>query len=206
MAVIRYDPKSFPPGFKPAPHVQRYADDIEVIFGVKLFGTYPGHGSKKPRKPQYSLDVFGTVKQMREIAWWSASPQQVKYYGIDYVIFDTDQDGQGDIFNPEVADYWRDMQDMGNDTADHKDHDHIEFEIDAPCNYIDVPNPIEDEEDMSVYLVTGRPGENNAGRGFLWVPETKQFILLEAKDAQQLTANGVKNLEFGDKTIDSIVG
>lgn len=127
-------------------HSQRFADAAQQAVGVDSFGTYPGHS---PTMEQ-GLDVF--VAAARYDSDPSLGNELVEFaidnltlYGIDYIIW------RQRIFNPEIANAWRNMASRGGPVQDHFDHVHVSFEADAPINHIKGggPDDMFDTEDRN---------------------------------------------------------
>lgn len=101
------------------PHVQAFADAVKEATGANSFGTYPGHDPSI----DLALDIFVAVNSVvlgNKITTFAI--ENIKRFGIDYIIY------RQHIYNPEIAKYWRQMEDRGNPTQNHYDHVHISFE------------------------------------------------------------------------------
>lgn len=127
------------------PRVQAFANAVMAVTGADSFGTYLGHDSPTP---ELCLDIF-VPKTPRTLADAVAQFVMDHYdeYGLWYVI------RRQQIWNPQVANYWRDMEDRGSDTANHFDHDHVSFMETGPPvpvpTPVPVPKPLPKEEDMA---------------------------------------------------------
>lgn len=111
-------------------HVQACADAIKEATGADSFGTYPGHDPSI----DLALDIFVPVNSDvlgNKITKFAI--ENLKKYGIDYIIY------RQHIYNPEIAGYWRAMEDRGSPTQNHYDHVHISFEPTAPVSSIPAP-------------------------------------------------------------------
>lgn len=149
MAIVR--------GGVVVPHVQGFADEASRRFGLVSFGTYPGHQPDMA----HGLDCFGTYEQMYALAEWANDRPVIRQFGIDYIIFNVNRATiGGEIWNPDVAEMWRQMANRGGPTQNHWDHDHLSFEKVAAGYFPDLLTPrpskgIRREEDMIIV----RPGE-----------------------------------------------
>lgn len=107
-----------------ATHAQAFADEINRRFGFTHIMTYPSHEPDL----QHALDCFSTPAKMLELANWCTRDDVIDHFGIDYVIHDVyKQSNAGEIYNREIARYWRTMADRGGITQNHHDHVHISF-------------------------------------------------------------------------------
>ena len=107
-----------------APHVQAFADEIHNRFGFSHIMTYPSHEPDQ----QHALDNFHTREKMLALANWCTLDAVIDHFGIDYVIFDVyQQSNPGEIYNREIARYWRTMNERGGVTQNHHDHCHVSF-------------------------------------------------------------------------------
>ena len=105
-------------GYTVLPHVQAFCDEVEARELATSFGTYAGHDPV----PEQAVDVFVSVDdatQGNQICEFAIA--HMFQYGIRYIIF------RQRIYNPEIADYWRPMEDRGSITANHYDHVHLTF-------------------------------------------------------------------------------
>lgn len=110
------------------PHAQAFADEINRRWGFTHILTYPGHEPDQ----QHALDNFGPNPNPRAamltLAQWCTQDDVIDKYGIDYVIFNVDESTVGgEIYNREIARYWRHMADRGGITQNHHDHVHVSF-------------------------------------------------------------------------------
>lgn len=150
LAEIRTPPNQV---IHPHPRVQAFANAVMAATGADSFGTYLGHDSPTP---SLCLDVF-VPKTPRTLADRVAQFVMDHYeeYGLWYVI------RRQQIWNPQIADYWRDMADRGGDTANHFDHDHVSFledwdgSVPAPTP-TPVPKPAAKEE-ITMFVFDGPP-------------------------------------------------
>lgn len=103
------------------PHVQTFADACSEATGAGNFGTYPGHSPSIDR----ALDIFvpnRTTKLGDAIADFTL--KNWERYGVRYIIWRQRinwNDGAG----------WSWMEDRGDDTQNHFDHNHVSFELTA---------------------------------------------------------------------------
>jgi len=114
-------------------HVQRFADAVAGATGADSFGTYPGHEPTLDR----AIDIFHAVGDddlADAIAGFAID--NLERSGIWYVI------SRQRIYNPQIANYWRQMEDRGGVTQNHRDHVHISFDSTAP-------DPIPEDDDMT---------------------------------------------------------
>jgi hypothetical protein len=105
-------------GYTVVPHAQAFCDYVEAQGWSSSFGTYAGHDPT----PERATDVFVAIDDPDNgyaIADYAAA--NMEKYGIDYVIY------RQRIYNPEIADYWRDMADRGSPTQNHMDHNHLSY-------------------------------------------------------------------------------
>lgn len=154
-AVIRFPANQ---SFTMVPHAVKYANAVMAATGADSFGTYAGHSPT----PERALDCFTQVPSDRrapetpglgrvlgdDIAEFAV--ENIDRFGIDYVIF------RQHIYNPEIATYWRQMEDRGGVTNNHFDHVHVSFDLTASGG--DTPAPVVDTEDvmsLSVRYVWG---------------------------------------------------
>lgn len=147
-----------------APHVQAFADEINRRFGFTHIMTYKTHEPDQ----QHALDNFQTPAKMLELANWCTRDDVIDHFGIDYVIHDVyKQSNAGEIYNREIARYWRTMADRGGITQNHHDHVHVSFEktgstkpfdgtSDTPATSTVPKNPIQ-EDDMRA-IIWQEPG------------------------------------------------
>lgn len=126
-------------------YVQAAVDEINEATGETSFGTYPGHSPS----PELAVDCF---VQNRTTALGNAMCQFAldnwERLAFDYMIF------RQRIFNPEIANYWRDMSDRGSDTQNHFDHVHFSWETSGsatPDPKPTAPPPEEEEPTMLMY-------------------------------------------------------
>lgn len=151
MAIVR--------GAKVRAHVQAFCDEVERRFGIVSFGTYPGHDGGI----DLAVDCFGTQEQMAAVAEWANDRPVMLKFGIRYIIFNINKATPGgEIWNPEIAEMWRQMANRGSPTNNHWDHDHVTFYdkvkgVDYP--ELLLPNPaqgiLRKEEEVMII----RPGE-----------------------------------------------
>jgi len=130
------------------PHVQAFADACQQATGAPSYGTYPGHQPTIDR----ALDIF-TPTSSRTLgdAICAFAIDHLAWFGVDYIIY------RQHIYNPEIATYWRLMEDRGSPTANHMDHVHVSFE---PTGAVTPPGPQpapqpqpEDEGDEGMRLI-----------------------------------------------------
>lgn len=98
------------------PWAQAWADKVNELTGIKHIMTYDGHQPDQ----QHALDIFVTREQGDLISQYAKD--NIEYYSIDYIIW------RQHIYNPEINDTWRLMEDRGDNTANHFDHCHFSFE------------------------------------------------------------------------------
>lgn len=133
-------------GYTMAPHAQRWVDACGKATRATSFGTYIGHSPSV----ELAVDTFTPVPSDRrapgtpglqrvlgdDIADFSLETMRNgNPYGIDYVIW------RQHIYNPEIAEYWRTMEDRGGVTNNHFDHVHTSFNKTAPVVIIPDPDP-----------------------------------------------------------------
>lgn len=154
-AVIR-----FPAGqsFAMVPHAVAYANALYRDVGADSFGTYGGHSPT----PERALDCFSSVPNDRrapetpglgkvlgdQIAAFALA--HLEEFGIDYVIW------RQHIYNPDIAEYWRLMEDRGGVTNNHFDHVHVSFNLSASGIPTIPPKEIEMAEDWFRYVFSGQ--------------------------------------------------
>jgi hypothetical protein len=146
-------------GYVVLPHVQRFADDVRKSTKVKTIGTYPGHSPSLDR----ALDLFhaiGDTALATAIAQFAIANQA--RYGVRYVI---DRQRIWHRLDP----VWRWMEDRGDNTQNHMDHDHVSFELvaaEVEPEPIPEPEPVpepEEAEGMKLIAVTEDRGIFLAG-------------------------------------------
>lgn len=130
-------------GIKVRPHVQAFVDACAESTGADNYGTYNGHEPSA----DLAVDIFHQVGDDRladKICDFAL--KNLTKYGVDYVI------SRQRIYNPEIATYWRNMEDRGGFTQNHRDHVHVSFEPSAPV-VVEKPKPVIDKERaMSMYV------------------------------------------------------
>ena len=106
-------------------NVQTFADACAAATGATNFGTYIGHSPSAER----ATDVFTPVPVPRSksvlgdaVADFTLRPEVWKKYGVRYIIW-------RQRINWNNGDGWQLMEDRGNDTNNHFDHDHISFNV-----------------------------------------------------------------------------
>ena len=102
----------------PAWNVQAFVDAVSKATGADSFGTYIGHEPTAELAVDCFVQVW-TTELGNKICDFALP--HIDTYGIDYVIF------RQKIYNPEIATYWRQMDDRGSPTANHYDHVHLSF-------------------------------------------------------------------------------
>lgn len=158
------------------PHVQRFADAVSKATGAESFGTYPGHSPTIDR----ALDIFvPTTSRTLGDAICAFALANIDRFGVDYVVY------RQRIYNPEIATYWRAMEDRGSPTANHFDHVHVSFEATAPGPDPEPVPPIpptkEPEVSKVAYPLTVESGERRRlpilaiGGGFGWTRASVTF-------------------------------
>lgn len=175
-----------------APHVQAFADEANRRFGFTHILTYPGHEPDQ----QHALDNFGPQpnprEKMLELATFCTRDDVIDHFGIDYVIFDVyQQSNAGEIYNREIARYWRTMADRGGITANHHDHCHVSFNKTGSTTAFGgivtpIPKPKIEED---VVFIVGTPGS----QGQYLVTGSAVFALVDGNFAKQLVESGVKS-------------
>lgn len=161
------------------PHVQAFADAVKEATGADSFGTYAGHDPSI----DLALDIFVPVSSdvLGNKITGFAIPN-IKQYGIDYIIY------RQRIYNPEIATYWRNMEDRGSPTQNHYDHVHISFEPTAPALPAPAPTPIPvPRKDMNVLFVYDFNEETG-----VWI--TDGLFRRPTNDASPYLNNGAKHL------------
>ncbi len=117
-------------GYEVLPHVQSFADAVAKATGVRSIGTYPGHSPSIDR----ALDLFHAISDhslANAISQFAiAGPAK---YGVRYVI---DRQQIWHRLDP----VWRDMADRGDNTQNHRDHNHVSFELTA--GVLPAPGPV----------------------------------------------------------------
>lgn len=148
------DAASLIAGYEVLPHVQRFADDIRKATRVQSIGTYPGHSPSIDR----ALDLFHALSDKAlasAISDFAIANQ--KRYGVRYVI---DRQRIWHRLDP----FWRDMEDRGDNTQNHFDHDHVSFETEAEEPDPDpTPEPHEEDDGMKFIAVDNDRGIFLAG-------------------------------------------
>jgi hypothetical protein len=122
------------------PHVQRFADDVKGATRVKSIGTYPGHSPSLDR----ALDLFHAISDTALASAISAfAIKNQARYGVRYVI---DRQRIWHRLDP----VWRWMEDRGDATQNHLDHNHIGFEMTAAGGPSPAPPPppVSEEDQM----------------------------------------------------------
>lgn len=145
-AVIR-----FPPGqsFTMAPNAVAYANAVLENTGADSFGTYAGHEPD----PEHAVDCFspipddrnGPSEQTRSVLGDYVADFAIHHmdeFGIWYVIW------RQHIYNPSIANYWRQMEDRGGITNNHFDHVHASFYDKSVV--VTPPKPITEEDPMAL--------------------------------------------------------
>lgn len=125
-------------GIKVRPHVQAFVDACAESTGADNYGTYNGHEPSA----DLAVDIFHAVGDDRladKICDFAL--KNLTKYGVDYVI------SRQRIYNPEIATYWRNMEDRGGVTQNHFDHVHVSFEETAPV-VVEKPKPVIDKENV----------------------------------------------------------
>ena len=116
----------------PAWNVQAFVDAVSNATGADSFGTYIGHEPTAELAVDCFVQVW-TTELGNKICDFALP--HIDTYGIDYVIF------RQKIYNPEIATYWRQMEDRGSPTANHYDHVHLSF-VEMARKPIPDPMPI----------------------------------------------------------------
>ncbi len=125
------------------PHVQAFADEVQLRFGITHIMTYVGHQPTRDR----ALDNFGTRQQMLDLAIWTTIDRVIDHYGVDYTMFDVNQTTVGsEIYNREISRSWRQVADRGSPTQNHHDHVHVSFDPTGPAVPISTP---QEDDDMT---------------------------------------------------------
>lgn len=159
------------------PHVQAFADACAKATGAESFGTYPDHSPTLDR----ALDIFvPTTSRTLGDAISQFAIDNLERFGVDYIIY------RQRIYNPEIAPWWRQMEDRGSPTQNHFDHVHISFEATAPELPEDPPDkpphePEEPEVSKIAYPLQVDAGERRRlpivaiGGGFGWTRASVTF-------------------------------
>lgn len=146
-------------------HAQAFADEINRRWGITHIMTYPGHEPDQ----QHALDNFSSRAVMLQLADWCTHDDVIDRYGIDYVIFNVDESTVGgEIYNREIARYWRHMADRGGPTQNHHDHVHVSFMPTAKGPFTPAPTS---KEIPDMIVLVGR-----GGGAFLVGPHGKAWI------------------------------
>ena len=158
-------------GHEVLPHVQRFADAVRAATKVKSIGTYPGHSPSIDR----ALDLFHAVSDnpLADAISDFAIKNQARY-GVRYVI------DRQEIWH-RLDPVWRWMEDRGDDTQNHRDHNHISFESSAP-EPPPKPKP-EPEPQGDVHMLTFR----YIFEGLDWVFDGPSRLFFHADDTDQIT-------------------
>ena len=180
-------------GGKVLAHVQRFADAVSKSTGAESFGTYPGHDPSIER----ALDIFVPVNSAtlgNAIAAFAID--NLERYGIWYLIY------RQRIYNPKIADRWRDMEDRGSPTQNHFDHVHISFEATAAKLPADPPKPPDPkpqpEDDMATPHILLTYGSGVA----LWHASGEVITLASSKQVLDFLAQGA--LVMDDLTAEQV--
>lgn len=165
-------------GIAVKPHVQRFADALEVYIGYELsFGTYPGHSP--PEGPTQAIDVFNTDDE----DGWAQQDRicqfafmYAKVFGLRYAI------RRHKIKNVErLNEGWREQGIQGNRTADHFDHTHFTFYAVA-AGTPEIPVIEIGDDGMKVRYIWGPDGLNQTD----WVFDAPGRIHATGMTAQVL--------------------
>lgn len=159
MPVPTGDGEGLIAGYEVLPHVQRFADAVRKATKVKSIGTYPGHSPSLER----ALDLFHAVND-------SALAGAIT----DFFLANFAQFGGRYIIDRQriwhrLDPVWRWMEDRGDNTQNHYDHNHISFEASAPEPKPEPPQPPkpvpvpEEDDDMKMIAVTEDRGIFLAG-------------------------------------------
>lgn len=164
------------------PWAQAYADSINELTGITHIMTYPGHEPDQ----QHALDIFATRQQGDAICQFAIDHWE--HFALDYIIW------RQQIYNPEIAPYWRMMEDRHGITQNHFDHVHQSFEPSGEASP-DIPQPAPERTWMpgslaiinllsrKVLDVKGASDKSGSdviqwklhgGLGQLWLPEVDQ--------------------------------
>lgn len=148
------------------PHVQRFVNDVARETGADSFGTYAGHEPTIDR----AVDCFVVVYSLQlGTAISNYAIANMDKYGIWYLIF------RQKIYNPEVGNYWRAMEDRGSATANHFDHVHVSFYAETT----NVPNvPEKGKDSMAPFMKWTYDGQD------YWVERTKGGMFVTGTDGQ----------------------
>lgn len=159
MPVPAGDDEGLIAGYEVLPHVQRFADAVRAATKVKSIGTYPGHSPSIDR----ALDLFHAVSDTALAdAISDFFLKNFARFGGRYII---DRQQIWHRLDP----VWRWMEDRGDNTQNHYDHNHISFETTAPEPKPEPPKPPkpvpvpEEDDDMKMIAVTEDRGIFLAG-------------------------------------------
>ncbi len=167
-------------GHEVLPHVQRFADAVMIATGVRSIGTYPGHSPSIDR----ALDLFHAISDtaLADAISDFGIRHQAKY-GVRYII------DRQEIWH-RLDPVWRHMEDRGDNTQNHRDHNHISFELVAaepdpePTPEPEpepIPEPEEPDVAKSAYPLEVRSGQTRKlpvlaiGGGFGWTKTSVTF-------------------------------
>lgn len=143
----------------PLPHVRAFADALSVTTGADSFGTYYGHSPT----PDRALDIFVPVNSaVLGNAICDFALENLERFGVDYVIY------RQHIYNPDVAEYWRLMEDRGDNTQNHFDHVHVSFEDSAPPP-IPEPKPVPNIKELPMEFTYITPPEKKGEPDEDWI-------------------------------------
>ncbi len=137
-------------GYEVLPHVQAFDDAVRRATGVRATGTYPGHSPSIDR----AIDLFHAVGDnalANAISQFAIAAQ--RRYGVRYVI---DRQQIWHRLDP----VWRDMADRGDNTQNHRDHNHVSFELvaaDVPEPVPPTPPPVPPQEEVTMFVFDGPP-------------------------------------------------
>ena len=166
-------------------HVKAWADAVALDTDAESFGTYPGHS---PAIDQ-ALDIFVPVNS-RTLgdAICAHAIDNLERFGIDYLIY------RQRIYNPDIAERWRAMEDRGGVTQNHFDHVHVSFYATAPGPFGPTPTPAPAPPQGELAMLTFRYIFDGAD----WVFDGPSALFFQLNDTRQITEVldplGVKSL------------
>jgi hypothetical protein len=149
---------------------------------VRTIGTYPGHSPSIDR----ALDLFHAISDhalATDISNFAIQHQEL--YGVRYVI---DRQRIWHRLDP----IWRWMEDRGDATQNHLDHNHVSFELEGAIVLTPDPTPSEGVDDMFTYST-----HKSIDGGSIWlvISGTAYRLHLPA-DHERMTKAGVPS--FGE--------
>ena len=173
MPVPTGDSEGLIAGYEVLPHVQRFADAVRKATKVKSIGTYPGHSPSLER----ALDLFHAVND-------TALADAIS----DFFLANFERFGGRYIIDRQqiwhrLDPVWRWMEDRGDNTQNHYDHNHISFEASAPEPKPEPPKPPKPDPQGDIHMLTFR----YIFDGLDWVFDGPSRLFFHADDTDQIT-------------------